>query len=362
MKKIIISNCDSIYNPYYNGGGAKAVHEIAKRLVREYKVKILTSSFNGSKDLVVDDVMYEFIGSDILGARLSQILFQFAMAIKSRTEKYDLWIEGSTPPFTFSLLPLIAKGKVVCWVHMLAGLDMSRKYKLPFTIYERLLSKGYKNFIVLSDWTKNRIVSEYNNAKANIGVIPNGTSGTFEHKPSEGSYVLYLGRIEINQKGLDLLVEAFKKVSKKEFTKLIIAGNGPDNEQIKLKELVVKNNLTNFVKIVGRVDGKRKDRIYSNCLAFLLPSRFDTYPLTILEAFSYSKPVVIFDLPQLSWVPDSASIKISLFDTNKYALAIERLVTDKPLRRKKGKAAYEFVKERTWDNIYKKFEQYIKEI
>jgi len=42
--KIIISNYDSVKNPYYGGGGATAIHEIASRLTKKFEVTVLTGN------------------------------------------------------------------------------------------------------------------------------------------------------------------------------------------------------------------------------------------------------------------------------------------------------------------------------
>ena len=42
-RRIIFSNYDDPKNPFYGGGGARAIHEVAKRLAVRHDVKIITA-------------------------------------------------------------------------------------------------------------------------------------------------------------------------------------------------------------------------------------------------------------------------------------------------------------------------------
>ena len=63
-RRIIFSNYDDPKNPFYGGGGARAIHEVARRLAVRHDVKIITGSYPGSRDEMVDGVSYARIGSD----------------------------------------------------------------------------------------------------------------------------------------------------------------------------------------------------------------------------------------------------------------------------------------------------------
>jgi len=62
-RRIIFSNYDDPKNPFYGGGGARAIHEVARRLAVRHDVKIITGSYPGSRDEMVDGVSYTRIGS-----------------------------------------------------------------------------------------------------------------------------------------------------------------------------------------------------------------------------------------------------------------------------------------------------------
>ena len=54
------------------------------------------------------------------------------------------------------------------------------------------------------------------------------------------------------------------------------------------------------ISINGSVVGKEKENVISGCKVMVLPSLNEGMPLTILEAFAFSKPVICFDVGYIS--------------------------------------------------------------
>jgi hypothetical protein len=156
-KKVIISSYDDIKNPYYAGGGAFAIHTLASRLTKNFDVLIFTGTYSGSVDEVVESVQYKRIGCSLFGPRIAQVFYQIALLRIILTQDFDIWFESFTPPFSTSCLQLFTQKPVVGLVHMLAGEDMTRKYKLPFVFFEKLGLKTYRHFVVLSQHFQEKI-------------------------------------------------------------------------------------------------------------------------------------------------------------------------------------------------------------
>ncbi|MBX7180163.1 MAG: glycosyltransferase, partial [Saprospiraceae bacterium] len=122
-------NYDDIKNPYYGGGGALAVHEVAKRLAaRQHEVLVLTGKYPGCKDEIIDGVQYKRIGFHLLDARVGQLAFHFSLPWYAARLQYDIWVESFTPPFSTALLPLFTNKPVVGLTHLLGGKAMKLKY------------------------------------------------------------------------------------------------------------------------------------------------------------------------------------------------------------------------------------------
>lgn len=102
----------------------------------------------------------------------------------------------------------------------------------------------------------------------------------------------YLGRLDIQQKGLDVLMRAFafyKKQGGKGILK--IAGDGSDKES--LEKLCQTLGMQSYVKFIGKVFGNEKLTFYKRCSWFVHPSRWDGLPTSCLEAASCGIPLIV---------------------------------------------------------------------
>src|SRR5215469_4268838 len=138
---IYFSTYDDIKNPYYGGGGAIAIHEVAKRLIKTHSVTVVSWNYSGKKKEVIDEVTYERFGNPFLTPKLAMFFYQLYLPYYARSKQFDVWLESFCPPFTTAFLPQFIKQPVVGIVHMLAAEDMERKYKLPFHLVQ---NKGIK--------------------------------------------------------------------------------------------------------------------------------------------------------------------------------------------------------------------------
>lgn len=169
---IYISTYDDIKNPHYGGGGAIAVHEVAKGLSKQYKVRVLSWNFGGKKSEIIDKVQYERFGFAFVNPKIAMFFYQIALPFVSISKHYDVWAESFCPPFTTAFLPLFSKKPVIGIVHMLAAEDMERKYNLPFHLIQNLGLKSYKHIIATSETLKEKLQVISPNSK--ISVISNG--------------------------------------------------------------------------------------------------------------------------------------------------------------------------------------------
>lgn len=101
-------------------------------------------------------------------------------------------------------------------------------------------------------------------------------------------YLLFLSRLA-EQKGPDLLVKAFAKISGD--VRLVMAG--PDYGMLEeLKRLVAEMGLGERVVFPGPLFGAVKKSALAGCRAFVLPSRHEGFSMALLEAMASGRPVV----------------------------------------------------------------------
>lgn len=357
---VVISNYDSLQNPYYGGGGAIAIHEVAKRLKKTHKVTIIFGKYPNSKNHFIDGVSYKHIGPSFLGPKISQIIFLIILPFYAKRLQYDIWIESFTPPISTALLPLFTKKPVVGLAHSLDGVNKAKEYKLPFHHVEKFGLKKYKYFIVLTESVKNKI--KQIQPRSTISIIPNGVRIEPGKLPTYDKHILFIGRIEVNHKGLDLLLKSYKKISHKTTLPLVIAGTGTKSNIRQLKNMIKKLDLQKKVKLVGKVTGKKKDELFRNAVFVALPSRYDNQPLTAMEAMSYGKPLVIYKLEGLKWIPNECALKSPPLNIDDYALSMLKLIKNPLLRKKLSLNTKKFVKGFDWDILAERYSIFIHKI
>lgn len=362
--KIIISSYDDIANPYYGGGGAVAIHELAQRLTKKFDVKVMSWDHSGMKQQQIDGVTYERVGFSFLPPKLSMFIFQICLPLFALFQQYDLWIESFGPPFTTSFLPLFARRPVIGVVHMLAAADMKRKYAIDLSFIERFGLRQYRNIVATNNSVCDSIKSM--NPKCKCLVISNGVPAHLAQKGKvrKRKQILFLGRIEVDQKGLDLLIQAFERFVRKSSVsyQLVIVGSGLQTEIKKLQSLIDKSGVQKQIVIKRRTVGKEKEQLLQQSTCLVLPSRFETYGLVALEAMALGTPVICFDIEGLRWTPNGSVLKAKAFDVPSLAQMIEKIIGSRSLQeslREQGKA---YAQHFSWDSISQKYQNYIDEI
>lgn len=116
--------------------------------------------------------------------------------------------------------------------------------------------------------------------------------------PAPPKYVFSLSRIDSN-KGLDDLIRAFARVVRKSDASLIIGGGSvqPEAHEIDVKrslvDLVESLSLRDRVVFTGYIPDADLDTYYRRARVFVLPSKYEPFGMTALEAMACGTPVVV---------------------------------------------------------------------
>ncbi len=364
MKKLHITfvDFDDIKNPFLSGGQARATFEVSRRLVKMgHKVTIICSRYPKSKDQKYYGIFYKHIGLGSANIRFNNAAFFVALPLALWKFKADVIIECFTAPISTCFSPLYTKIPVIGMPTMFEAGEFSKKYHLPFHLVEKLGVRFYKYFLAYSPINQKKMLKM--NPKIHFRLIPNGIGEeAFTKKVKDGNYALFIGRIDIVQKGLDLLLEAFARINGKVSTKLVIAGNGPKDEEKRLVGLIKKKKLEGKVRFVGRADGKKKELLLRGAKFGVYPSRFEDFPLVPLEYTSFSKPVVCFDVAGMKWVTDDVSLKARPFRVDELSQKLIEISTNSKLRLKLSKSARPFARKYGWNNISRDYANFCREV
>ncbi|MBI4573998.1 MAG: glycosyltransferase family 4 protein [candidate division NC10 bacterium] len=354
--RILHLDFDDLENRF-GGGQAKRTFEVNRRLGRRHQITVVTSRYPGWRDEVKEGIRYVRVGT---GRSPWDLVAWFAsIPWVIRRHEFDLLVEDFTVPISTAFTPAFTRKPIVASVQNLFAVPLSKKYTLPFGAAERMGCRLYRNFIVPTQALHTQ-VRRYN-PTAKIAVIPYGVDQEFfEVAPSEEDYILFLGRIDIYQKGLDLLLRAFRRIDLDSGTRLVIAGDGRDVAA--LERMVHEMALSDRVVYLGKVQGMKKRELLSKCKLVCLPSRYEAMPIVSLESFASRKPIVAFDIPALRDVAiPTCAIRVPCFSEEAYAEGVLALLRDHSRRREMGAAAREWARQFDWDRTALQQESFYQE-
>jgi glycosyltransferase involved in cell wall biosynthesis len=139
----------------------------------------------------------------------------------------------------------------------------------------------------------------------------------------------------VPEKGVHILIEACRNAQTP--WQLQIAGDGPLRPR--LQELA--RGLEDRVEFLGQVTPARLQERMAFSTAVLLPSIwFETFGLTAIEAFAAGRPVIASAIGALNEVVDDQSgLRVPAGDARAWAIAMDRLATDRALAAQLGNGA-----------------------
>lgn len=126
-------------------------------------------------------------------------------------------------------------------------------------------------------------------------LIPNGCYTKPQFKKDNNSLELtfgFMGRLQIDHKGLDLLLNGFAFYLREGgIGRLLLVGDGPDSEE--LRSLVKQLNIGAYVEFLGVKFKNDKDNFLKGISYFVHTSRWEGFPMSCIEAASYGTPLLI---------------------------------------------------------------------
>ncbi len=162
-----------------------------------------------------------------------------------------------------------------------------------------------------------------------------------------GRYILTVGRF-IVERGFHTLLEAFKHVPTE--YRLVMAGDARFEEQYARK---LKGMADPRVIFPGYISGAFLNELYAHCAFYILPSTVEGLPISLLEAMSFSKPVLVSDIPENLEVAEGIAVTFKRGDPSDLSRALRRMIEmDAPERERRGKLGRERVEQQyTWDHV-----------
>ena len=270
--------------------------------------------------------------------RHSLAIFTHRYAVKNNVP-YVLQAHGS-------VLPFFQKEKLKEVFDKLWGFNILYDAKCVFALtevekeqYQKMGIKNEKIEIVPLGINLN----EYDN-------LPQ--SGLFKSKYNIGEnekIILFLGRIH-EIKGLDLLIKSFNEIQNDNVKLAIVGGDYGYKEY--LNTLINDNGLNEKVIFPGVLTGSDKIEALIDCDIFVMPSRYESFTTSGLEAMACNKPLILTKNNHIhTWVEDNVGLTCD-FDVDDLARCMSTLLNDESLCKQFGKKGRKLIEEKyDWDKV-----------
>lgn len=188
-----------------------------------------------------------------------------------------------------------------------------------------------------------------------IAVIHNGIDTDLfspggKGKNKEWKQILWVGRFTPG-KGVEYLIDAFKMLLD-DFpeAKLVMVGRGPMREVIEEKTVGLSN-----VSIQDFVPNSELPNLYRDSDVFVLPSLYEGFPRTIMEAMACGVPIVCTDLPQFAEIVNDCGLVVPVGDSRGLASSIGEILSGESLSKRLGENGRKTaVKNYSWEDTVRK--------
>ena len=249
--------------------------------------------------------------------------------------------------------------------------QMEKRFRFSHRVAEELrIFRSVNGQTATTELQREKMEQLYGFTSHNITVIPPGVDirrfrplGPGEKKTEiglPGQYILCLSRIDSN-KGHDLLLNAFDIVRQSiPWIHLAIGGGSPKAQQRErevlnaAKTIIEQKHLQDRVHILGYVPDEMLAACYQQAEIFVLPSIFEPFGMTALEAMACGTPVVASRFGGISEYISSGEngLLVDPCDAGEFAGALTMLLQDRGLAESMGKAGRHMVRSQfSWEAI-----------
>lgn len=126
---------------------------------------------------------------------------------------------------------------------------------------------------------------------APAGVFPTATTPRLE---GPGDHLLFFGRNDVHQKGLDLLVEGYERALARGLDlPLVIGGRAHGESEAFMREAMSRPALKGRLEWAGPASDDERERLMAGARTFVFLSRWDGPPRPVREAIALEVPVIV---------------------------------------------------------------------
>jgi glycosyltransferase involved in cell wall biosynthesis len=267
-------------------------------------------------------------------------------------------VESMIRPSVFAGLPRLTGARTVVTVH---GLDWQREKWGKAAAWLLKQCEGPAAHFPDRTIVVSKTLRDYFNAHhhCDAAFIPNGTN-LLPARPARkilqlgltpGKYVLFVGRL-VPEKGVHFLCEAFSKIDTD--LKLALAGGASASEDY---VKVIKGYESDRIRLLDYVYGEGLEELWSNAYMVVQPSTMEGLSISLLEALSYGRCVLLSDIPENLEVAEECAVPFRSKDVEDLRAKLQMLIGDPALVQSYEAKARDYIRQQySWDRVAKNTE------
>jgi glycosyltransferase involved in cell wall biosynthesis len=234
-----------------------------------------------------------------------------------RADNVDIAHIHGIAPAVWTLLPRLRAIKTVVHIHSTdwRRAKWGRSARLFLRLGEYAAVRWSDAAIAVSPVVKDYLENRYGKA---VHYVSNGVDILPTPEPEHlrqlglksGQYLLFMGRL-VPEKGCHYLLEAVRRVNPP--LPLVMAG-GESHSREYMHRLEEAAN--SQVRFLGYATGPLKEELLAHACIYIQPSDLEGMSLTLLEAMSYGRCIIMSDIPENTVVAKDCAVTFRAGDVN----------------------------------------------
>ena len=272
--------------------------------------------------------------------------------------------------------PLAVRNQVVT-IHDVVPLDHPEWLNGRFAMWYRFLvprlARRVRHVIVVSEFTRQRLVACTGVDERKISVVYNGVDARFVPQAAEavaatrrklqlpgGRYVLSVSSLE-PRKNLGRLLLAWERLAPELPNDVSLVIAGAKGKRLVFADVPELKHLPERVFLPGYVRDEDLAQLYAGASAFVYPSVYEGFGLPPLEAMACGTPVVVGNRTSLPEVVGDAALTVDPYDVDALAQELLNVITQPELAARLRAAGPLRARQFTWDKAAEETRRVLRE-
>lgn len=200
---------------------------------------------------------------------------------------------------------------------------------------DRARYRRHTHVIAISEWTARDLVKVAGVPRQDITVVHHGVN--HERFPADGPrpdgrpYFFYVGGFD-QRKQVVPLIEAFAEIARESDCRLVLAGRPDPSQRQAMDAAIARHGVGDSVEILGFVDSDDLPGWYRGAVAHVLPTLYEGFGLTALEAMSCGCPVLTLRASCVPEICGDGALYADPGDWTTWSANMRRVLTDEAFR------------------------------